>query len=142
MQVCKPNSVCSVQRTEEAAISLGRGLLLGSSDLPESNSPRVRRAKRATSPLLFGLAPDGVCPAPGVAARAVSSYLAFSPLPLNAAGLATTGPQGRYVFCDTFRPPGLATGSPPLFAGHPALWSSDFPHDACGATRLPDLRGE
>jgi len=29
----------------------------------------------------FGLAPDGVCPAPDVAIRAVSSYLAFSPLP-------------------------------------------------------------
>ncbi len=31
---------------------------------------------------LLGLAPDGVCPAPDVSTRAVSSYLAISPLPL------------------------------------------------------------
>lgn len=30
---------------------------------------------------LFGLAPDGVCRAPDVTTRAVSSYLAVSPLP-------------------------------------------------------------
>jgi len=30
---------------------------------------------------LFGLAPDGVCIAIGIATNAVSSYLAFSPLP-------------------------------------------------------------
>jgi len=45
--------------------------------------------KRPTFPLgraipdwgSFGLAPDGVYPAPGVTIGAVSSYLAFSPLP-------------------------------------------------------------
>jgi hypothetical protein len=36
--------------------------------------------------ILFGLAPDGVCPATPVAGNAVSSYLAISPLPGN--GLA------------------------------------------------------
>ena len=36
-QVCKPNSVCpDTFMSGEATISLGRGLLLGSSDLPES----------------------------------------------------------------------------------------------------------
>ena len=40
VQVCKPNSVCSPPAGgEEAAISLGLGLLLGSSDLPESVAP-------------------------------------------------------------------------------------------------------
>ncbi len=130
MQVCKPNSVCSVQRTEEAAISLGRGLLLGSSDLPGSNSPLARRVKRAASPPLFGLAPDGVCPAPLVADGAVSSYLAISPLPLETAGHASGRPSGRYRFCDTFRASGLGAGNPPLFTGHPALRSSDFAHHA------------
>jgi len=33
---------------------------------------------------LFSLAPDGVYPAPDVTVRAVSSYLAFSPLPSRA----------------------------------------------------------
>ena len=38
---------------------------------------------RASSPLLFGLAPRGVCHAPGIAAGAVGSYPTFSPLPAS-----------------------------------------------------------
>src|SRR5690348_11619254 len=33
------------------------------------------------NPSLFGLAPPGVCHAPDIAARAVRSYRAFSPVP-------------------------------------------------------------
>jgi len=62
-----------------AIINLGPELLRGSSGLPGS------RSRRATSPPLFGLAPGGVCPAPDVTIRAVSSYLAFSPLPQSEA---------------------------------------------------------
>ena len=122
---------------KEATISLGRGLLLGSSGLPESNFPRRREARRAASSLIFGLAPGGVCRAPGITPGAVSSYLAFSPLPFSRPAQCTR--SGRYVFCDTFRSRPLARRGPLLFTGHPALWSSDFPHPARGGTRLPDL---
>ena len=37
-------------------------------------------------PFLFGLAPCGVCPAPGITARAVRSYRTFSPLPRQSQG--------------------------------------------------------
>ena len=47
----------------------------------ESHSTCGGGVKRATSPLLLGLAPGGVSPAPDVTIGAVSSYLAFSPLP-------------------------------------------------------------
>jgi len=107
---------------EEAAISLGLGLLLGSSGLPGS-LPVETGAKRATSPPLFGLAPGGVCRAPRITAEAVSSYLAFSPLP-DAAIAASGG-----VFSVTLSVPARFRGArPPLLTGHPALWSSDFPH--------------
>ena len=46
---------------------------------------------------LFCLAPHGVFRASRIASRAVSSYLAFSPLP------ALFSKNRRYVFCDTFR---------------------------------------
>src|SRR5882672_7487795 len=41
------------------------------------------RARRATSPSLFGLSPSGVCTARGVTTSAVSSYLTISPLPAD-----------------------------------------------------------
>ena len=67
----------------------------GSSDLPEGSSfasrvstPydgsaffRRRSASRAGSPLLFGLAPRGVCLAAAITDGAVGSYPTFSPLP-------------------------------------------------------------
>src|SRR5579862_2208150 len=43
----------------------------------------MNSVSRASSPLLFGLAPRGVCRAPNVAIRAVGSYPTFSPLPIN-----------------------------------------------------------
>src|SRR4029077_17195060 len=46
---------------------------------------------------LFCLAPHGVFRASRIAPRAVSSYLAFSPLP------ALFSKNRRYVFCDPFR---------------------------------------
>src|SRR5437867_10119188 len=47
--------------------------------------------------LCFCLAPHGVFPASQIAPRAVSSYLAFSPLP------ALLSKNRRCLFCDTFR---------------------------------------
>ena len=60
------------------AIHLAPISLLGSSDLPwDSDGP-------SSNVPLFGLAPGGVCQASDVTTGAVSSYLAFSPLPNRA----------------------------------------------------------
>jgi hypothetical protein len=68
--------------------SSGRFVALRSSDLPAGDASNIVAC-------LFGLAPDGVCPATDVATRAVSSYLAISPLPICLR-------KGRYIFCGTF----------------------------------------
>src|SRR6266568_1184844 len=74
----------------------------------------------ATLPL-FCLAPHGVFRASRIAPRAVSSYLAFSPLP------ALFSKNRRYVFCDTFRRRNFSTATPAYFTRHAAVWCSDFP---------------
>ncbi len=65
--------------------------------------------------LLFGLAPDGVYHALSVTGKAVSSYLAISPLPeVSASG-------GIFSVA-------LSLGSSPVaVSDHPALRSPDFP---------------
>src|SRR5437773_7881635 len=93
---CKPVSV----PLRVAVIHLDRTLLPGSSDLPESET------ERTTPPLLFGLAPRGVCPASRIAPAAVRSYRTFSPLPR----------ERRYIFCGTFREIRF-NGSPRPLAG-------------------------
>jgi hypothetical protein len=94
-----------------AVIPLGPAFLPGSSDLPES------RAERATPPLLFGLAPRGVCPA----GLNYSSRGALLP------HLFTLTPRGgRYVFCGTFRETRFER-APPAVSRHAALWRPDFP---------------
>ena len=70
---------------------------------------------------LFCLAPHGVFRASRIAPRAVSSYLAFSPLP------ALFSKNRRYVFCDTFRQRPLSRTSPAYSTRHAAVWCSDFP---------------
>ena len=88
-------------------------------------------------PLLYGLAPGGVYRVSLqlrkgipfrtliIANEAVSPYLAFSPLfPPR----GCTRGQKRYVFCDTIHTCRLSPADSALFARHPALWSSDFPH--------------
>src|SRR5439155_13653200 len=52
---------------------------------------------------------------------AVSSYLAFSPLP------ALFSKNRRYHFCDTFRRRNLTNATPAFFTRHVAVWCSDFP---------------
>src|SRR6476659_5213098 len=90
-----------------AIIHLAPRLLEGSSD-----HTRGLRADHST--LLFGLAPGGVCHAFAITGEPVSSYLAFSTLPVT---------QGwRYFFCGTFpRSLGAAV------SGHLVLLSPDFP---------------
>jgi hypothetical protein len=91
----------------------------------------VPRGGTRSGPLLgflFGLAPDGVFRALPVARQAVSSYLAFSPLPRLAAG--------RFIFCGTVRRKARASRPRLSSSGawrcdevtrHRALWCSDFP---------------
>jgi hypothetical protein len=70
---------------------------------------------------LFCLAPHGVFRASRIAPRAVSSYLAFSPLP------ALFSKNRRCLFCDTLRHRNLSTAVPACFTRHAAVWCSDFP---------------
>jgi len=103
-----------------ATIYLGLPLPAGSSGQPGAGTG-------ARDPLL-GLAPDGVYLAPDVTTRAVSSYLAFSPLPRF-----VRDSSGRYVSV------ALSVGSPrPAVSGHPARWSSDFPLFRRGSERSSD----
>src|SRR4030095_7358110 len=71
--------------------------------------------------LLFCLAPHGVFPAARITPRAVSSYLAFSPLP------ALFSKNRRYLLCDTFRQRSLSRPPPAYSTRHAAVWCSDFP---------------
>ena len=85
---------------------------------------RVRRYPEINGPavlLLFCLAPHGVFPAARITSRAVSSYLAFSPLP------ALFSKNRRYLLCDTFRRRILTNATPASFTRHAAVWCSDFP---------------
>jgi len=52
---------------------------------------------------------------------AVSSYLAFSPLP------ALFSKNRRSFFCDTFRRREFSFAAPAYFTRHAAVWCSDFP---------------
>src|SRR5205085_6559018 len=70
---------------------------------------------------LFCLAPHGVFRASRITPRAVSSYLAFSPLP------ALLSKNRRCLFCDTFRQRPLSRTLPAYSTRHAAVWCSDFP---------------
>ena len=82
---------------------------------PERSALLCRNADsagRASPPLLFGLAPRGVCHAGDITAAAVGSYPTFSPLPARE---PCRHPEGfppvchrvtlrrRYLLCGTFR---------------------------------------
>jgi hypothetical protein len=72
----------------------------------------MRSASRAGSPLLFGLAPRGVCLAAAITDGAVGSYPTFSPLPALRTirhpegfppGYHRVPLRGRFILCGTFR---------------------------------------
>src|SRR5437588_8138568 len=86
---------------------------LSGATIPEMDGPAVL--------LLFCLAPHGVFPAARITSRAVSFYLAFSPLP------ALFSKNRRYHFCDTFRRRNLTNATPAFSTRHAAVWCSDFP---------------
>jgi hypothetical protein len=85
----------------------------------------MRRYPRNSGPAalpLFCLAPHGVFRASRITPRAVSSYLAFSPLPVP-----LLPKNRRCLFCDTFRRRDFAIAAPAFFTRHVAVWCSDFP---------------
>src|SRR6266699_1226098 len=85
----------------------------------------MRRYPRIDGPAalpLFCLAPHGVFRASRIAPRAVSSYLAFSPLPVP-----LLPKNRRCLFCDTLRHRNFTTAAPASFTRHVAVWCSDFP---------------
>src|SRR5256885_3434051 len=114
-----PNSVSRISSSRRSFISthfrespatLARNVVRR---YPEIDGPAVL--------LLFCLAPHGVFPAARITSHAVSSYLAFSPLP------ALFSKNRRYLFCDTFRRRNFATAAPAFSTRHAAVWCSDFP---------------
>src|SRR6516162_5355915 len=71
-----PGLTTGIQRPTRGSIHSRRlGRANGSAFL------QTHSASRASSPLLFGLAPRGVCLASTIAGGAVGSYPTFSPLP-------------------------------------------------------------
>jgi len=62
------------------------------SSLTAPGRHRTRSLLRRASPSLFGLAPCGVYPAPGVTAGAVRSYRTISPLPRRRSPACRTNP--------------------------------------------------
>src|SRR5213596_2418930 len=95
----------------------------------------MRRYPRINGPAalpLFCLAPHGVFPASRIAPRAVSSYLAFSTLPVP-----LLPKNRRCLFCDTFRRRNFTTAAPAYFTRHVAVWCSDFPPAShCGSPAI------
>jgi len=91
------------------------------------------------TPSLFGLAPCGVYPAPGLTAGAVRSYRTFSPLPLRGAAFRPPDCSKKLphavAVCFLWHWPstGLKARVPDVIR-HTALRSSDFPPP--GAMRL------
>jgi hypothetical protein len=77
--------------------------------------------RRTGCPSSVCLAPHGVCLASRITPRAVSSYLAFSPLP------RLFSKNRRCLFCDTFRHRDFTIAMPACFTRHAAVWCSDFP---------------
>ncbi len=80
--------------------------------------------------LLFCLAPHGVFRAARITSRAVSSYLAFSPLPdlvCSRRSVSGVSKNRRSFFCDTFRRRDFSTATPAFSTRHAAVWCSDFP---------------
>jgi len=90
LPACKPGSV---EYQLVTVIPLGAW-----SPTPSSSLPAASWSGRAVPRCLFGLAPTGVCRATNVAARAVSSYLTVSPLPVSG-----VPDHRRSALCCTFR---------------------------------------
>ena len=117
----------AVSRVLSAPKTRGREPFVLSADT--RNCSAWRNGSGPLRGFLFGLAPDGVFRALPVTRQAVSSYLAFSPLPRPcgrgglfsvALSVGRLAPPSRvYLRLDAWRRDGVTR--------HRALWCSDFP---------------
>ncbi len=123
------------------AITLGPGLPLDSSDLTRRRGPGQPSARMRAS--LFGLAPGGVYHAVSVTGDAVSSYLAFSPLPDRSPAVCFLWhfPSCRQDWVlPSALPCGARTFLPDMMSGRPS--SSLLPNpDPRGSGGSPCMRG-
>jgi len=127
----------AVSRILSAPKDRGREPFVSAADT--RNLFRVAERERAAPGFLFGLAPDGVFRALPVTRQAVSSYLAFSPLPCPcgqgglfsvALSVERLAPPARvYLRLDALRCDQVTR--------HRALWCSDFPPPALTAGSGP-----
>ena len=98
---------------------------------PSSGLPAASLSGRTTPRRLFSLAPTGVCQATCVATRAVSSYLAVSPLPDPACKPAIGGLLS-VALSVAFQRPDVIWRS--------VLWSPDFPRHPVRCRDRPAAR--
>jgi hypothetical protein len=118
-RACKPDSVrrktLALRRDDHSSrFRIAPELQQPTRGSQQRSSSEALHTGWASPPLLFGLAPRGVCHASNVAIRAVGSYPTFSPLPNSpdhhwpALGFASSLPPrsmrtGGLSFCGTFR---------------------------------------
>jgi len=122
--------------THRRSISLFAKLELDGSRRPGPRATNPRIDGPAVLPL-FCLAPHGVFPASRITPRAVSSYLAISPLPERSGKLTAsptvshscqrTGGIFSVTLSVTATPNAFGAAVPALFTRHAAVWCSDFP---------------
>ncbi len=130
---CKPDSVPADKR---------RMTTIHLSDRNPRLIPPKREWYGPHHRLLFGLAPEGVCPAPLISRRAVGSYPTISPLSrtqtvplksLKREHLSKARKASEPFRCGTvyflwhFPSRGVWSAVSCFSAGLPALWSPDFP---------------
>ena len=105
-----PDQGCCEKVSRPVSRVLSRTIIHLGYTSPYTSSGLPGNGAGHTNVPLFGLAPDGVCPAISVARYAVRSYRTISPLPR----------KGRYIFCGTFRrltPPRRYLASCPVEPG-------------------------
>ena len=113
-ECCKPDFV----RRPPKRLAVRSFIYLAEAKFPPKRDATYPESLDEPPDPLFCLAPEWVYHAFIVTFEAVSSYLAFSPLP-------QASPR-RFIFCDTSRRAGLPQHSP-AFTGNPALRCPDFP---------------
>ena len=131
---CKPGSVRAVSGTRrpflwDAPCDAPLATNPGDGAEPPLRPPVVSHGSRR--PPLFGLAPDGVCPAAAVTRSAVRSYRTVSPLP------AMTSRSVQAV-CFLWHFPWGRPRRP--LAGIVVPWSPDFPPTGCYPRQRPSGR--
>jgi len=134
-----PGLAAGIQRPTRGFILPCRLRCTKGSSFLQTNS-----VSRASSPLLFGLAPRGVCLASAIADGAVGSYPTFSPLPSSRS--IRRHPEGfppgyhrdtlrwRYILCGTIRDAAASSRIPWRYQAR-----CPSPTEPCGSKITPPL---